>query len=119
MGKSYKDIIADTSGNVSKLRKGIPDVLQGFNAMAAAAGKAGALDEKTKELIALALGVSQKCDGCIATHARAAARAGATEQEVAEAIGVTILLDGGPGTVYGPRAFAAFKEFEEYFASRQ
>lgn len=71
----------------------------------------GALDTKTKELIALAIAVAKQCDGCIASHARGAARQGASEEEVAEAIGVAVLMDGGPGTVHGPRALAAFKEF--------
>ena len=119
MHQDWPGLAAGLSGPLKELRGGAAEVMKGFGGLARAALEAKALDTKTKELIALALGVSQKCDGCIATHARAAARAGATEQEVAEAIGVTILLDGGPGTVYGPRAFAAFKEFQEYFASRQ
>ena len=79
--------------------------------MHTAAYAPGALDHKTKELIALAIAVSKECDGCIASHARGAARTGATEAEVAEALGVAIAMNGGPGTVYGPRAFAAFQEF--------
>jgi alkylhydroperoxidase/carboxymuconolactone decarboxylase family protein YurZ len=63
--------------------------------------------------------VSQQCDGCIAAHARGAARRGATEAEVAETIGVAILMNGGPATVYGPRAFAAFKDFVAELAERQ
>lgn len=114
-----RDVIDGLREPAIQLRKLIPEVYQGFAATGKAAVAPGALDTKTKELIALALGISQKCDGCIATHARAVARAGATEQEVAEAIGVAILLDGGPATVYGPRAFSAFKEFQEYFSSRQ
>ncbi|MGM0386299.1 MAG: carboxymuconolactone decarboxylase family protein [Actinomycetota bacterium] len=114
-----REVLDEIREPAIQLRKLIPDVYQGFSATGKGALTSGALDTKTKELIALALGVSQKCDGCIATHARGAARAGATEEEVAEALGVCILLDGGPGTVYGPRAFAAFKEFEEYFASRK
>ena len=73
----------------------------------------GALDTKTKELIALGIAVATRCDGCIASHARGAAKAGATADEVAEALGVAILLTGGPGTVYGPRAMDAFLEFAE------
>jgi AhpD family alkylhydroperoxidase len=73
--------------------------------------KPGALDTKTKELIALAIAVVEKCDGCIASHARGAAKQGATEAEVAETIGVAVLMTGGPATVYGPRAFAAFRDF--------
>ena len=94
-----------------ELRSASPEVYKGFGAMHAAAFKAGALDAKTKELIALAIGITTHCDGCIAAHARGAARNGATEAEVAEMIGVAISMNGGPGTVYGPRAFAAFREF--------
>lgn len=93
------------------LRKAIPDVYAGFQQLHAAALADGALDTKTKELIALAISVSKQCDGCIASHARGAARAGANEQEVAEMLGVVMLMNGGPGTVYGPRALAAFREF--------
>jgi AhpD family alkylhydroperoxidase len=59
------------------------------------------------------MAVTLRCDGCIATHARGAASAGATREEVAEAIGVTLLMNGGPGTVYGPRAYDAFCEYIE------
>lgn len=93
------------------LRHRIPDVMKAFSDLHGAAMKSGALDTKTKELIALAISVSHRCDGCIASHARGAAKQHATEAEVAEAIGVAVLMTGGPATVYGPRAFAAFKEY--------
>jgi AhpD family alkylhydroperoxidase len=95
------------------LRASIPDVYQGYAAMSAAAMAPGVLETKTKELIALGIAVSLRCDGCIAAHARGAAKAGATREEAAEALGVAILLNGGPGTVYGPRAFDAFCEFAD------
>jgi AhpD family alkylhydroperoxidase len=95
------------------LRREIPGVYEGYAQLHAAAFAPGALDAKTKELIALAIAVTDQCDGCIASHARGAARAGATSAEVAEALGVTIAMNGGPGTVYGARAFAAFQEFAE------
>jgi AhpD family alkylhydroperoxidase len=60
---------------------------------------------------AFAIGVSTQCDGCIAAHAHAAVRHGASLEEAAEAIGVSILMGGGPATIYGPRACAAFSEF--------
>lgn len=91
-----------------ELRHQIPDVYAGFAQFHGATFRDGALDTKTKELIALAIGVADRCDGCIASHAQGAAKAGATHAEVAEAIGVAILMSGGPGTVYGPRAYAAF-----------
>lgn len=95
------------------LRKAVPGVYKAYAELGAAVMLPGALDTKTKELIALALSVSLRCDGCIAAHARGAARAGATREEVAEALGVAILLNGGPATVYGPRAFDAFAEFAD------
>jgi AhpD family alkylhydroperoxidase len=81
--------------------------------MSKATFESGALDRKVKELMAMAMGVVQGCDGCIASHARAAARAGATKQEAAEAIGVSILMHGGPATIYGARAYTAFCEFAD------
>jgi AhpD family alkylhydroperoxidase len=92
------------------LRCAIPDVYRGFARLHDAALAPGVLDVRTKELVALALSVSQQCDGCITAHAEAAARHGATEEEVAEVLGVVIMMGGGPATSYGPQAFAAFRE---------
>lgn len=94
-----------------ELRRAIPEVYNGFGELSKAAFADGSLDRKTKELIALAIGVVEGCDGCIASHGQAAARAGATPQEAAEAIGVTFLMHGGPATIHGARAFDAFCEF--------
>jgi AhpD family alkylhydroperoxidase len=94
-----------------KLRDAIPDVYSGYARTSAAAMADGELPAKVKELIALAIAVTRECDGCVAAHARGAAGRGATAQEVAEALGVAILMNGGPGTVWGPRAFAAFQEY--------
>jgi AhpD family alkylhydroperoxidase len=94
-----------------ELRDAIPAVYSGYARMSAAAMGDGELPAKVKELIALAIAVTRECDGCIAAHARGAARSGATAPEVAEALGVAILMNGGPGTVWGPRAYAAFNEY--------
>jgi AhpD family alkylhydroperoxidase len=93
------------------LRDVIPGVYAGYAQLHGAAMADGALPGHIKELIALAIAVTRECDGCVASHARAAARRGATAEQVAEAMGVAILMNGGPGTVWGPRAYAAFKEF--------
>lgn len=108
-----KQVLADLREPSARLRSLIPDVYAGFAHTHKAALGDGTLNTKTKELIALGISVSSQCDGCIASHARGAARAGATTEEVAEAIGVAILMAGGPATVYGPRALAAFLEFHE------
>src|SRR6516225_11655769 len=94
-----------------ELRHAIPQVYEGYKELHDSALAAGAQDGKTKELIALAIAVSKECDGCIAAHAHSAVLHGATPAEAAEAIGVTFLMNGGPATVYGARAFAAFQEF--------
>lgn len=105
------DMMNDLIPLVRNLRHQIPDVMKAFSELHTATMKPGALDTKTKELIALAISVSARCDGCIASHAHGAAKQGATEIEVSEAIGVAILMAGGPATVYGPRALAAFQDF--------
>ncbi len=94
-----------------QLREAIPEVWKAYVDMHRAAMTDGALPAKVKELIALAISVTRECDGCIASHARGSARRGASPEEVAEALGVAILMNGGPGTVWGPRALAAFSEF--------
>lgn len=100
------------------LSENTPDVYKGFQQLSRAAFAPGALDAKTKELMALAIAVIERCDGCIASHAQSAARAGASKQEAAEAIGVTFLMNGGPATIYGPRAYAAFCEFRDAIDQR-
>lgn len=108
-----KAVLRDLSPLHRQLRKAIPDVYEGFGALSSAAFSDGALERKTKELIALAIGVVEGCDGCVASHAQAAVRAGATRQEAAEAIGVTFLMHGGPATIHGARAYSAFCEFAD------
>jgi AhpD family alkylhydroperoxidase len=109
-GKAVRDQLR---GPTRALRQAIPEVYCGYKELHDAALAAGALEAKAKELIALAIAVSKECDGCIAAHAQAAVRQGATPAEAAEAIGVTILMNGGPATVYGARAFDAFLEFHQ------
>lgn len=107
----HSDVLKEVAASGRDLRAQIPDVYAGFAELHKAALAEGALDAATKELIALAVSIAEECDGCIASHARAAARKGATPEQVAEAIGVVILMTGGPGTVYGPRAWEAYQEF--------
>lgn len=113
-GKQVQD---ELRPHARALRRMIPDVYKGFGALHDAALVEGALDTKTKELIALAIAVSSQCDGCIAAHAHAAVHHGASLQEAAETIGVTFLMNGGPATIYGPRAYAAFVEFHADLAA--
>lgn len=92
------------------LQQLIPDVMRNFGALSRAAQSEGELSRLTKELLAMVISITRECDGCIVAHTRGALREGATRQQIAEAIGVAIALNGGPGTVWGPRALHAFDE---------
>ncbi|NGY03210.1 carboxymuconolactone decarboxylase family protein [Solimonas terrae] len=111
MSKNYPDIIRSTSAQMAELRTGIPEVSKGFTSLAQAATRDGALDRKTKELIALALGVAAHCDACIGFHVQALVRANVTRAELEEALGVAIYMGGGPSLMYAADALAAYEQF--------
>ena len=111
MEKNYPEITKRISGQIKILRKDITDTMQGFNAMAMNATKDGALSKKTKELIALAIGVSTRCDGCIGFHMDALVKLGVTREEVEETLGMAVYMGGGPSLMYAADAMLAFEQF--------
>ncbi|MHB8189726.1 MAG: carboxymuconolactone decarboxylase family protein [Ferrimicrobium sp.] len=115
----WHDVQSELRGPVRELRSAIPGTWRAYADLHKESMAPGALSVAMKEVVALSVAVATRCDGCIASHARSAARAGARDEEVAEALGVVVLLIGGPGTVYGPRAFAAFKEFQRDYETGQ
>jgi len=98
---------------LNSYRQVAPDVAKTFSALGQAATKAGAIDAKTKELIALGIAIAGRCDGCIGFHTQAAIRHGASREEVLETIGVAIYMGGGPSYVYGAQALEAFDQLSE------
>ncbi len=96
MTKEYKQITRDLSSALAKLRIDAPEVMRGFSELAAAATRDGVLDKKTKELIALALGVAARCDGCLGFHTQTLVKLGATRQEIVETLGMAVYMGGGP-----------------------
>ena len=104
----WMGFIDETNAELATLRQAIPDAAAGFSQLAKAATKPGALDPKTKELIALAIGIDARCDGCIAFHVKALVRLGVTREEIAETVAMTIYMGGGPSMMYGGKALAAF-----------
>ncbi|KAB2912756.1 MAG: carboxymuconolactone decarboxylase family protein [Hyphomicrobiaceae bacterium] len=90
-----------------------PKMVAGFQALGAGQNGNGALDAKTKELIALAVAVTTRCDSCIAVHAEAARRVGVTEAELADAMGTAIALNAGAAYSYAMRTLDAFNQFGE------
>lgn len=111
MTKEYKEIIGDITSYSKELHKLIPDTMAGFSSMAKAATQTKTIDEKTKEMIALALGVAAHCDGCLGYHTKALARLGATREEVAEVLGMAIYMGGGPSLMYAADALRSFDQF--------
>jgi AhpD family alkylhydroperoxidase len=110
VNKNYRDITRSVSYSLVKFRADLPDVMKGFSGLAEAATRDGALDRKTKELIALALGVGAHCDPCIGFHMRTLVKLGATRAEIEEALGVAVYMGGGPSLMYAADALAAFEE---------
>lgn len=111
----YQDELKKIGPPSAELRAHIPEVYEGFATTYRAVYKDGALSAATKELMSVAIAISEGCKGCIASHVRGAVRHGATEEQMAETVGVAIQLGGGPASVYGPEAWEAFKEFKERY----
>lgn len=109
--KSYKDITQDLNHNLAKMRKEIPDIMNGFYNLAQAATKDGALSQKTKEMIALAIGITTHCDGCIGFHTKALIKLGITREEFLEVLGMTTYMGGGPNLMSAADALSAYEEF--------
>jgi len=107
----YTDVINELKEPTRSLRHVQGETWKGFGDLHRAAVADGVVSARTKELVALAIAVVKECDGCIAYHASAAARLGATDEEVAEILGVTLLMAGGPASVWAPRAYEAYREF--------
>ena len=111
MPESFKSRVAELDALSRQLYDLVPEPIAAYGKLSKAAQTAGALDTKTKELIALAIAVATRCDGCIAYHARNSVRQGATRQEIAEMLAVTVQMGGGPSMVHAADALRAYDEF--------
>lgn len=110
MSTDYRALSSDVSRTLARLRADIPDTLRGFGALSQAALREGALDRKTKELIAMAIGVAARCDACLAFHAEALVRLGCERAEFEEMLAVSVYMGGGPSLMYAARALDAFEQ---------
>ena len=104
---SYRQQLTVRIGEIAKLS---PDTIKGYQALTAAGAKTDLLGPKTRELISLAVAVTVRCDGCIAVHAEAAARHGASREEIAEALGVATAVNAGAALVYSTRVLDAYQQ---------
>lgn len=107
----FTEINQNTHKTMPELGQRIPDVIAHFSSLIATASREGALDKKTKELIAIGITVASRCDGCVAFHTKALVDLGVTQQELAEALGVAILMGGGPSFMYAIQTWNAYNEF--------
>ena len=112
VGKQNRAYYEKMVGLMEQLGQAIPKTMGTYNRLHRETTKDGALSYKTKELMALAIGISVRCDGCIAYHINHALQAGATYEEITETIGVAILMGGGPAVMYGCEALAALEEMQ-------
>jgi AhpD family alkylhydroperoxidase len=113
MHKDWPAMATELSGAIRELRAGAPDVMKNFSAISRAALEARTLDMKTKELIALAIAVAIRCDGCIAFHTEAAVKHGATRDEIMETLGMAIYMGAGPSVMYAAQALEAYDQFSD------
>jgi AhpD family alkylhydroperoxidase len=111
MSTDYAAAVAEMNANAGTLYKGAPDVMGAFQALEKAAHKGEALDDKIRELMAVAISIAIRCEACIAYHMRIAVRNGASREEALETIAVAVEMGGGPSVVYGGMAIAAYDQF--------
>ena len=111
MSKDFLQIANDVIAGIGALRQGTPNTMKAFAAVSTAATGAGALDTKTKELMALAISIAVHCDGCVAYHTKMAHQHGATREEIMETVALAIYMGGGPAAVYGGDAVRAYDQF--------
>ncbi|MER2606279.1 MAG: carboxymuconolactone decarboxylase family protein [Siculibacillus sp.] len=111
MFKDWQKIANEMTVLLKEVRNGAPEAMKGFSQLAQGSLKAGALDTKTKELIAVGISVSVRCDPCIAFHAKAARAAGATREEIMETVATAIYMGAGPSYMYAAQAVEAFDQF--------
>ena len=111
MLKNWPQIATEMSQTLKEVRTGAPETMKAFSALARAALEPKALDTKTKELLALAISVATRCDPCLAFHAEAALRQGASRDEIMETVGLAIYMGAGPSVMYAAQAIEAFDQF--------
>jgi AhpD family alkylhydroperoxidase len=103
---------------VGELNKSAPAAMKAFHELGVSALAAGALDTKTKELMAVAISVAVRCDPCVTYHVAAARKQGATREEIAETVGLAVYMGAGPSAMYAAQALEAFDQWDEAFTAK-
>ncbi len=111
MSKDYAAISDAQDARAADLFRGHPDAMRAHRAIMQSAQEPKALDGKTTELMALAIAIAQRCEGCVVYHTKQSRKKGASREELLDTIAVAIEMGGGPATVYGADALAAYDQF--------
>lgn len=109
--RSHPEVEAHAKAVIGDLFEALPATADAFGRLQQATFEPGALDVRTKELIALGIAIAQGCDGCMAWHNAALHRLGATREEIAEAAGVAVEMGGGVALYSAGKALAGFDAF--------
>lgn len=112
MSHDYTELTGELSNALRDIRRAIPEVTNGFSAMARAATAEGVLDAKTKELLAMGIAVAVRCQGCLGFHAQTLVKLGTTREEFMEMLGMAVYMGGGPSLMTAAEAWMAFEEFQ-------
>lgn len=115
----WNDYRRQLAAGVKEIGQLSPDTIKGYVALSSAGQKTDRLGAKVRELIALAVAVTLRCDGCITVHTEAAIKCGATREEIAEALGVATNVNAGAALVYSARVMDAFKEYPSAASPRE
>lgn len=110
MTANYKELATQIGGKLKEFSREIPETMQGFMMMSKATHSDGALSAKQKELIAIAIGIAARCQGCLAFHAQACVKLGVTRAEFEEMIQVAVYMGGGPSLMTAAEALIAYEE---------
>lgn len=107
----WNTFMDETVAQIATLNQEIPSTVAGFNQMGKAAKASGALDEKTKEIMALGIAIATRCESCIGFHVKSLVRLGLTRKELCEALAMATYMGGGPSYAYSAKALAAYDTF--------
>ena len=113
MSEKFTQLTQGIGVQLAKMRKEMPEFMAGFSAMSQVANKEGALNKKSKELIAMALAVANHCDGCIGFHSQTLVKLKVSREELLETLSMAIYMGGGPSLMYAAEALEAFEEFSQ------
>ena len=108
----HPGLIHSINEQLGPFRKSQAGAMQGFGQLARESMAEGAISAKHKELIALAIGITQHCSGCVGFHVKALRRLGCTRAELEEMLAVCVYMGGGPALMYAAEALKAWDSFE-------